>query len=335
VTRNTQPVIANPGFDADSDWTKQPGWSITGGVGVHTGLQSSIYQPQAIVGNRFLITHTLTSNGAGGESYNYAGGTAGTTRTTPGTYTDELTCSVATNIAVSGLNDVEVDNVAAYNLSVSQVTCKGNLGNLTQATAANMPWDSDASAPTSVLVNGKRVLYFDGVADYVASPEAASTFPFHKAAGFTASFFVRPSDDLLGCILTTANGILTDTGIRLMRINATKALNLYICNGGGVAATIDYTSTAILTKNVSHVVSLTWSESGGLRLLIDGSAAETAATTGAVSAGDATSTLHIGDRPWLDVSLAGALGSLLLRVGAVSDAQLLQLHNYMRSYYGL
>jgi len=61
-------LAVNGGFDADTDWTKDTGWTIGGGVASHSGADGSIYQTTASViqGITYRVEVTVT---------NYVGGT--------------------------------------------------------------------------------------------------------------------------------------------------------------------------------------------------------------------------------------------------------------------
>lgn len=54
-------VVTNGGFDADSDWTKGTGWSISGGVATHSGATiGNLSQTALTVGKTYKITMTVT-----------------------------------------------------------------------------------------------------------------------------------------------------------------------------------------------------------------------------------------------------------------------------------
>jgi hypothetical protein len=82
-------------FPADKAWTKGGGWSIASGKATrtNTGAASQITQPITLTpGTTYQVTFTLAAN-SGNFAASFTGGTtvAGTLRTTPGTYTQQLT----------------------------------------------------------------------------------------------------------------------------------------------------------------------------------------------------------------------------------------------------
>lgn len=235
------------------------------------------------------------------------------------------------------LGHVYYDALTLAALSVSGITCKGSLGNLAQATATAMPWLSDANAPTSVKLNGRHVLYFDGTADLIASSEAASTWPLHKAAGFTMTFVYKPDNGVAGTdtIIDTCNATNTNHGVTVEYDAANQQLTVKVANGTGTFELNKSTGASTLAKNAWHYVSLFWSQAAGLRVLIDAAAAVTQASGGAASSNDATATLQYGRTSGNANFLHGANRIELIRVGAITASQLAQLHAYTKAYYGL
>jgi hypothetical protein len=224
------------------------------------------------------------------------------------------------------------------NLSVKTVTCKGNLGNLVQATAANMPWDSDASAPTSVLVNGRHVLYFDGVADYIASSGAASTHPYHKAAGFTCCFAYKPTAGAADTdtIVNTCDNSSNNVGIWIYYDAAQEQIGVGVTNGtGGVWHCTALSGAGSVPDGSWSRIAITYSEAAGLSVRVDEDSADTGAVNGAASAADATATLQVGRRSGGADFLAGAIHGLFIRIGAVPDAQCVQWLAYEKAILGL
>jgi hypothetical protein len=231
----------------------------------------------------------------------------------------------------------EFRNIFCRNISVASITCKGSLGNLGQATPASMPWLSDVDAPKSVLVNGKNVLYFDGAAGHAVSSGAASTHPYHKAAGFTftTAYYIDAAAAGTDTLLDTCNAAAANVGITIEYDATNTQIVVKVANGSGGFEVEKATGAASVAKGAWHVVTISWSQAGGVRILVNAAAAVTAASGGAASAADATATLQVGRTSGGANFLHGALGSPLIRVGAVSDTDLAKLHAYMRAYYAI
>ena len=98
----------NGDFASDTSWTKEAGWSITGGKAVHvaSGI-GSIYQGDnyLLAGWSYEFTFTV-SDWTAGEVKAYIGGEYGTPVTANGTYTE---------IIVAGSNDTQIAMVASAN----------------------------------------------------------------------------------------------------------------------------------------------------------------------------------------------------------------------------
>lgn len=89
LTAASANLIINGGFDADTDWTKGTGWTITGGVAngaATTGaLTSTAFT--AVSNGVYAVTYTLTVT-SGTVRSRFGTSTAATARSTSGTYTE-------------------------------------------------------------------------------------------------------------------------------------------------------------------------------------------------------------------------------------------------------
>jgi len=81
-------LIVNGGFDTDTAWTKDPTWTISGGVGIATsaGSGDNIRQSILTTGSWYQNTFDLVTFTSGIFRANF-GGSAGPNRTSVGTYT--------------------------------------------------------------------------------------------------------------------------------------------------------------------------------------------------------------------------------------------------------
>lgn len=104
-------VVTNGGFDTDSDWTKQAGWTITGGKAVATATTGSMFQTAVASGKTYQTTYTISEYSAGTIRIQI-GNTNGTTRSANGTYT-EILLSAGTGVLFDGLAEFtgKIDNV--------------------------------------------------------------------------------------------------------------------------------------------------------------------------------------------------------------------------------
>lgn len=116
-------VIVNGTFDADIDWTKGTGWTISGGDASCDGTQvanSDLYQENNLtVSAAHRVRFTLSNCTAGGITP-YCGLTAGTQRTTNGVYEEIIICDAADDTFymradsdfVGDIDDVVVEPIA-------------------------------------------------------------------------------------------------------------------------------------------------------------------------------------------------------------------------------
>jgi hypothetical protein len=89
-------LITNGSFDADTDWTKNPGWTISGGA-AHAATTSNTEIRQEgfsfVAGQSYAVTFTLSNYESGSFTVQMSGGgsTLGSARSANGTYTEVLT----------------------------------------------------------------------------------------------------------------------------------------------------------------------------------------------------------------------------------------------------
>ncbi len=88
-------VVINGGFDTDTDWGKQAGWSISNGKANCDGTQSGtsgIYQPNTglVNGKKYKIIYTISNYSAGTIGIGTVAAIIGTTRDSNGTYVEDI-----------------------------------------------------------------------------------------------------------------------------------------------------------------------------------------------------------------------------------------------------
>jgi hypothetical protein len=196
-----------------------------------------------------------------------------------------------------------------------------------------MGWTSDPLAPTSVPLNGRRVIYFDGTADFYVSTLAAADWPLHKAAGFTFSLIYNQSSTANDVNIFSTGANNTVRGTRLLSWGSAGKITWEVTNASGTELILIDTGLASHPRDNNYVVSGSWSESAGGRLLVN-SSIYTAPTVGAASNDVAWSALNIGRRA-AGNHYGGLIGDVYIRVGWVPDDALLKTHNYMRRRYAI
>ena len=130
-------LITNGGFDTDSDWTKNTGWSISGGVAVSNGdqsstsnlVQSNTFNTSTSLTDFYLIRYTVTVNTG---SISFGSGSLGQSHTSSGTYYiigTPATGSGNTNFTAGATFTGTVDNVSVRKINGNSAFASGALIN--------------------------------------------------------------------------------------------------------------------------------------------------------------------------------------------------------------
>jgi hypothetical protein len=263
--------------------------------------------------------------GTGAAFFNF--GSFTTPRLLSGTYQEEGTNANGNFYIFDG---TAVDAYVEYvrnlrNLSSRQVTCKGNRGNMIQATNANMPWSSDPMAPTSKPVNGRRVMYFDGVADYMTVPSSTGNFNFmHNGSGGT--LFMVLQRDAGDYILSNGNATVGDIGIAL------RYIGLSVGNGSG-AYLVNQAFALAAGYNILEVGM--GNAATGYDTTVNG-ATVSGPYVGAPSAAPATYDMYVGRRPSGNYMQARLPFLFTFNEHlAPADPRRVSMRNYLKARYGL
>lgn len=220
----------NGDFSTDSDWTKGTGWSIGSGVATATGAISTDLEQDAgrslVDGKLYKLTYTITRSA--GSITPEIGGTAGTARSSDGTYTENIIAGSTQKITfttsgftgtVDNVTVTEVDGISP--ISTSEFTINGT--SLTfidpPATGSNnvLVWNysrlagaasssaaaaatSAANAATSAATASAVETRLTGIASTssVAIGTGTKSFTVASGLGFTAGQFVLIDSDADG-----------------------------------------------------------------------------------------------------------------------------------------
>ena len=203
-------LVTNGNFDTDSDWTKDSGWSISGGLATrtNTGSYGALYQNCLTNGKKYKVTITIssiTSQGFFGvrlgTNYILQGITEAGTYTATGTSTS-TTLSVMGNPTFAGsIDSISIKEVTDADFdftrgsSATRVNEKGLIedvqilsGELVQngdfeqigselVTNGNFATDSDwtKSAQSSISDGKARILSTDGSYQFIAQTNSGFT----------------------------------------------------------------------------------------------------------------------------------------------------------------
>lgn len=192
-------MITNGAFAADTNWTKGSGWTIAAGVASHAATNKGTTLTQdpnnekgvvPVLANNttYLITFTISAYTSGGVAPSI-GGTAGTSRTAAGTYTEEITTPEhGTTLNVVFTADADDDFVGSIDdVSVRQKVTDGVFTftplSTTEDTIFIDQRDTNGflevyfRALTSAGTNGLAAMTFNGRHAYMWDDDGEVTYP--------------------------------------------------------------------------------------------------------------------------------------------------------------
>lgn len=141
-------AIINGDFDADTDWTKGAGWTISGGEAIATGAISTDLSATVnplTTGITFRVTFTISVDA--GSITPVCGTASGTARSTSGTFTEDIACTSTAvfKFSTSGftgtLDNVSVQAVLAITAYTSSTVV--TIGSSYSATAKDFTVEAD------------------------------------------------------------------------------------------------------------------------------------------------------------------------------------------------
>ena len=146
-------LVTNGGFDSDSDWTKESGWTISDGVAVASSATNgaSIYQNAGlVVGKTYEITYQVKDY-TSGSVIARCGNAFGTARASNGFFTETVTCTTTSNIVIrsnAAGTTLAVDNVSVREMPVIK-WAPHNLLTYSEDPSSSLTSTNDASWTTS------------------------------------------------------------------------------------------------------------------------------------------------------------------------------------------
>jgi len=183
-------LITNPGFAADTDWTKQSSWTIAAGVATHSATASnSIYQNfSRTVGALYKLGFTLSNySGTGAFSINFGGiGVYVCVVNADGSYTGYIASTSADNgnlVINGGLSNAgNIDDTSTKRVTDPPSTACHIVSSLNGTTRAweNVEAGFNPNTITSWSINSVIPSecigwYFDGVDDRIVHPSITLT----------------------------------------------------------------------------------------------------------------------------------------------------------------
>ena len=286
-----------------------------------------------VTGNRYRISGYAFGDGTNGvPSYSeepWAARWSGTNSTLPQVVSAEFTAT-GTGVRLYGSAGTTAgafalwQSIVAQNLSLKAWrSFYGSAGGqMVQATATAMPWNS----------NG---LVRSATSDYFTSSLAAGAFSqLHVTAGCAISGEVYVDGGGVGyqtavdnCAWNAAN-----VGVSIVVDATNTRLSFLVANGTGVAHINALTAAGTFSLGTKHAVTIAWSSASGYSIWIDGAAPTTGAVVGVASAANPTNQLYTHTRVGGNY-LNGGIGNLTF-AAAPSSANVALLHSYMRAKAG-
>jgi len=273
---NQTDMVTNGAFAADTDWNKETGWTIAGGVAVATSAANNytIRQtgPSIVLGKAYRVTYTISGYSAGTVKIILGGNTVGTGRSANGTYTEELvsTGSATTNsvgIASTSTTTLNIDNfsvvpigaVAEYDgsgVGASRWDDKsGNElhGTVYGATVENAPADADSG-----------LTYEEGTWEGVLTD---GTNPMTMNSTYDTGYYTKVGNlvTVTGYFVTTSVGSASGN-IRITGLPFANGVGWVNCNVGHAYAmtiTAGESIGGFVRGGNSYIELRVWDDTGG------------------------------------------------------------------------
>ena len=118
VTAAQPELFLNPTFDADTDWTKETGWTISGSVAtiVAPGAAATLFQPKTLIaGGLYRFAAEVTTFSAGAIFSRLSGGTVVSGPSVAGSlvqYMQAAAGNTAAGIRASSVSNLSIDNAS-------------------------------------------------------------------------------------------------------------------------------------------------------------------------------------------------------------------------------
>lgn len=242
VNAGLQQCATNGTFATDTGWTKGAGWTIGAGVATATGAISTAISQTAgvtlVAGQAYIVTMTITRS-AGGLAPS-VGGTAGTSRTASGTYSETIIAGSDGQIAFTGAGFTgTLDNVT--------VTPAVSAGYQVQSPAAFTLSSTTLTFAVAPPVGTNNIYVYApfqlagaaGAAQVAADAAAASAVSAAADAAQTALDRIATAADRVqtGLDVTSANTSATNAQNYSQSYSGTSTTSLLIATGAKVFTT--------------------------------------------------------------------------------------------------
>lgn len=165
-------LLANNGFATDTNWTKDPGWTIGSGVASHTTPTGGIYQVAHSSGNWYQVVFDVVAYTSGNVYALMGGSSLGPNRSALGTYVQTGRAAGAGS-GVGATGTASVDNVSSKQITVSALHAY-RLGTSNSQIAA---------ARISALTTGTQAGAF-ALVDNPSNPQNG-IYAYHDGTGVT------------------------------------------------------------------------------------------------------------------------------------------------------
>lgn len=248
-------LVTNGDFATDTVWTKQVGWTISGGtanVNSSAAGTTLISQGATVIGKVYRVTYTISSYTSGGVNA-FVGGVSGAVRSAAGTYVEYITATATSGFGIVGQSTTtvaSVDNVEFFDVSAGSVTAPYGLqydgvDDFLQTAAVDFTATDKmfvcagvrklSDAATAMLVEHSTIATSNNGTFYITAPESGGASKFAGISrgtlgtsfGTTSTTYNAP---YLG-VVSLQGDIAGDSMI--VRINGTQVASSVLDQGTG------------------------------------------------------------------------------------------------------
>jgi len=254
--------VTNGEFYTDTDWTKEAGWTIAGGLGVATTASSDqdIYQEVLTSGEKYRVVFTVSGYSAGGVKVG-CGDVYGTTRGANGTYTEKIVGDgTRFRFRAVGTTTLNIDNVIVKEVKESTNVYIDSRVIFNERFFSEAEVEADGGTVTDVtFANGKGT--FNGT---------SSKINYNLGLNGTYSVRIRCNPTSFGGYryLFACEGTNAD-GVGFVRLDVTTG-NLSAQSGTKYVNGVATTSTTAGVNNEIIVTGITLTQGTGASLSLIG-----------------------------------------------------------------
>ena len=267
-------LVVNGDFATDTNWTKQAGWSIGGGVATCNGSSGSIYQTGVVeIGKYYFCQFDVINLTSGSVAINVGGNTSGQLRTSIGTYSETLYVVSGSNnraYILSQSFNGSIDNVSVKELITNNVPridyTGGGCGklllegqrtnSLLQSNTFNTTWINQLGGGT---ITGGQINALSEIDDaWKLTKDASAGRSIRQAISLSSSTYAYSAFLKAGTLANAAMRVDTSSGARFMNLDLSIG-TISSTSGTIVSTSIEdygngwYRCTMVVAESITNV----------------------------------------------------------------------------------